>query len=71
MLKNPMSIEQTYAEQRPMSKLAAIKRGELTTACDFASAIAQRWQDSVVAIIDVGKLLLGARSLYRTGSLDP
>lgn len=28
---------------------------------DFADAISARWQDSVVAIIDVGKLLLGAK----------
>ena len=33
---------------------------ELVTTDDFASAIAQRWRDSVVTIIDVGKLLLGA-----------
>ena len=31
---------------------------ELITADDFAAAISHRWQDSVVAIIDVGKLLL-------------
>ena len=36
------------AERRPMA--------ELRTREDFATAIAQRWQESVAAIIDVGKL---------------
>ena len=71
LLKNPVSIEQIYAEQRPMSTLAAIKRRELVTKDDFAFAIAERWQDSVVAIIDVGKLLLGAKATLSHGEFEP
>ena len=71
LLKHPVSIEQTNAEQQPMSKLAAIKRRELVTRDDFASAIAQRWQDSVVATIDVGKLLLGAKAALSHGEFTP
>ena len=51
--------------------IAVIERGELATARDFASAIAQRWQDSVVAIIDVGKLLLGAKESLPHGEFGP
>ena len=40
---------------------------ELVSSDDFASAIARRWQDSVVAIIDVGKLLLGAKAALPHG----
>ena len=55
-----------------MSKLAtAIKRRELATVDDFASAIAQRWQDSVVAIIDVGKLMLRAKATLSHGGFGP
>ena len=37
----------------------------LANADDFASAITRRWQDSVLAIIDVGKLLLGDNTVNR------
>ena len=37
------------------------------TADDFVSAISRRWQDSVAAIIDVGKLLLGAKDALPHG----
>ena len=45
--------------------------GVLVTRDDFASAIAQRWQDSVVAIIVVGKLLLGAKVTLSHGEFEP
>ena len=51
--------------------IAVIERGELTTAGDFALAISQRWQDSVLAIIDVGKLLLGAKATLSHGEFEP
>ena len=54
-----------------MSKLAAIKPGELVTRDDFASAIAQRWRDSVAAIIDAGRLLLGAKAALSHGEFTP
>ena len=38
---------------------------------DFADAISARWQDSVVAIIDVGKLLLGAKHALPHGEFGP
>ena len=44
---------------------------ELVTTDDFASAIAQRWRDSVVTIIDVGKLLLGAKAALLHGEFGP
>ncbi len=45
----------------PMSKLAAIKRGELVTRDDFAAAITCRWQETVRGRIDLGGLLLKAK----------
>ena len=47
--------------------IAVLERGELTTARDFASAIARRWQDAVVAIIDMGKLMLRAKATLSHG----
>ena len=44
---------------------------DLVSADDFADAIVARWQDSVLAIIDVGKLLLGAKRRFRMASSDP
>ena len=44
-----------------MSKLAAIKRGELVTRDDFAAAITCRWQETVRGCTDVGGLLLKAK----------
>ncbi len=41
------------------------------SADDFADAIAERWQDSVLAIIDVGKLLLGAKHALPHGEFGP
>ena len=40
---------------------------DLVSVDDFADAISARWQDSVVAIIDVGKLLLGAKQALSHG----
>ena len=60
----------TQATQpRPMLRrdVPAIDKRELVSSGDFASAIAERWQDSVVAIIDVGKLLLGAKAALAHG----
>lgn len=54
-----------------MSKLAAIKRCDLVTKADFAAAISHRWHDSVVAIIDVGKLLLEAKATLPHGEFGP
>ena len=54
-----------------MSKFAVIERGELTTAGDFASAITERWQDSVAAIIDAGRLLLEAKAALSHGEFTP
>ena len=45
----------------------AIDKRELASADDFTSAITKRWQDSVLAIIDVGKLLLGAKAALPHG----
>ncbi len=63
--------DRTFYRASPMSKFAVIERGELTTAGDFASAIAQRWRDSVVAIIDVGKLLWRAKAALPHGEFVP
>ena len=51
--------------------VAAIAKRELVSSDDFASAIAERWQDSVLAIIDVGKLLLGAKAALDHGEFGP
>ena len=52
----------TQPRPRPLRRrdVPAIDKRELVSSDDFAFAIKQRWQDSVAAIIDVGKLLLGA-----------
>ena len=52
----------TEPRPRPLRRrdVPAIDKRELVNADDFAFAIARRWQDSVLAIIDVGKLLLGS-----------
>ena len=50
--------------------MKAVTERQLVDAEDFASAIARRWQDSVVAIIDVGKLLLGAKAALPHGELE-
>ena len=50
---------------------AANKHGELVTAGDFAAAIGRRWQDTVVAIIDIEKLLLGAKDALPRGEFGP
>ena len=44
---------------------------DLVSADDFADAIVARWQDSVLAIIDVGKLLLGAKEALPHGEFGP
>ena len=53
--------------------LEEIRSGEETIqgADDFADAISARWQDSVLAIIDVGKLLLGAKHTLPHGEFGP
>ena len=53
--------------------LEEIRPGEETIqgADDFADAISARWQDSVLAIIDVGKLLLGAKHTLPHGEFGP
>ena len=63
----------TQATQpRPLRRrdVPAIDKRELVSADDFASAIAERWQDSVLAIIDVGKLLLGAKAALPHGRFE-
>ena len=42
----------------------------MVSAEDFASVIARRWQDSVLAIIDVGKLLMGAKNELPHGEFE-
>ena len=54
-----------------MSKLAAIKRRELVTVDDFTSAIVQRWQDSLMAILDIGRLLSEAKAALPHGQFGP
>ena len=58
---------------RPLLRrdVPAIEKRELVSSDDFASAIAQCWQDSVLAIIDVGKLLLGAKAALDHGEFVP
>ena len=59
----------TQPRPRPLRRrdVPAIDKRELVSSDDFVSAIAQRWQDSVLAIIDVGKLLLGAKAALPHG----
>ena len=61
----------TRQDTADRADVAVLERGELTTARDFTSAIARRWQDSVVAIIDVGRLLLGAKAALSHGEFGP
>ena len=61
----------TREDTEDRADIAVLERRELTTAGDFASAIAQRWQDSVVAIIDVGKLLWRAKATLPHGDFGP
>ena len=61
----------TRQDTADRTDIAVIERSELITASDFASAITQRWQDSVVAIIDVGKLLVGAKAALPHGEFGP
>ena len=50
-----------------MNELAIIESAELVTRADFAIAITRRWQDSVRAIIDVGRLLCTAKATLPHG----
>ena len=63
----------TQPRPRPLllRDVPAIDKRELVNADDFAFAIARRWQDSVLAIIDVGKLLLGAKAALDHGGFIP
>ena len=62
---------QALADERQAERRREAERKRekerMHTADDFASAIARRWQDSVLAIIDVGKLLLGAKAALPHG----
>ena len=58
MMKYPVAV-------RPAATL------DLVSADDFADAISARWQESVLAIIDVGKLLLGAKHTLPHGEFGP
>ena len=51
--------------------MTAIATRQLVNANDFSLAIAERWRDSVAAIMDIGKLLLGAKTTLSHGEFEP